>query len=257
MLNEAKTIFITGAASGIGRATARLFASEGWFVGLADRNATALTDLAVEVGASAVPYYVDVVGADALAAAIRNFSESYGGLTAVFNSAGILEMGPFSSMPRDRLSEMVDVNLKGVINSIAAALPHLRGRPGASIVTMGSAAGIHGIPDLAVYSATKFAVRGLTEALNIELEREGIWVTDIMVGYVKTPMLESAVHKARSIDIVGVNVLPETVAAVVWTAVHGRRVHWFVSAADEDFATAVDREPMESRRDIVKPTAGY
>ena len=99
-------------------------------------------------------------------------------------------MRPFVDTPVDRLLDIVDVNVKGVINSISVALPFLKAHGEARVVTMGSVSGIYGIPELAVYSASKFAIRGLTEALNIELEREGVWVCDLMVGYVKLRWLK-------------------------------------------------------------------
>jgi NADP-dependent 3-hydroxy acid dehydrogenase YdfG len=155
-----QSIFITGAASGIGQATARLFAARGWWVGLADRNAPALDLLAVELGAKVRAFPLDVVDGPRLSAALYAFCESSGALKAIFNSAGILEMRPFSETPVERLHAIVDVNVKGVITTIGAALPFLKAHGDSRIVTMGSLSGIYGIPELGVYSATKFAVRG-------------------------------------------------------------------------------------------------
>ncbi len=173
------------------------------------------------------------------------------------NSAGILEMKPFAETDVARLQAIVDINVKGVINAISAALPFLKAHGDARIVTMGSVSGIYGIPDLAVYSASKFAVRGLTEALNIEFERDGVWVSDVMVAYVKTPMVEAAETKAKSVELLGVNVTPETVAEAVWSAVQGRQVHWFATPAGAAVAAQVDGMPWESRRDFVKSITGY
>jgi short-subunit dehydrogenase len=93
--------------------------------------------------------------------------------------------------------------------------------------------------------------------LNIELERDGIWVADIMVGYVKTPMIDDAASRAKSVEIAGVNVLPEMVAETVWSAVQGKQVHWFVSPGDADLAKQIDAMTSASRRDFVKSATGF
>lgn len=251
------SIFITGAASGIGQSTARQFANRGWRVGLVDRNAAALDALVGELGSCACGFTVDVLDGPSLQAALEAFATPSGAIKALFNSAGLLEMRPFTETPVARLHEILDVNVKGVVNAIQAALPFLKADDDARIVTMGSASGIYGIPELAVYSASKFAVRALTEALNIELEQDGIWVADIMVGYVKTPMIEKATRKAKSVEIVGVNVTPEMVAEAVWTAMSEKKVHWFVPDGDAEGARQVDFMPWESRRDFFKAATGY
>lgn len=251
------SIFITGAGSGIGRATAELFASNGWRIGLADRNVAAVEALAAALGPNASAHEVEVLDRVQLSAALERFCAPAGKLAVLFNSAGILEMKPFINTPVERLLDIVDVNVKGVINAISAALPFLKANGEARIVTMGSVSGIYGIPELAVYSASKFAVRGLTEALNIEFEREGVWASDIMVAYVKTPMVEAAASKAKSVEILGVNVEPKAVAETVWKAAHGRQVHWFVTEGDAGVAAHIDATPWESRRDFVKQITGY
>lgn len=251
------SIFITGAASGIGLATARLFAGRGWRVGLADREADALSGVAGALGPAARAYPLDVLDRAALTAAIADFVRASGRLGALFNSAGLLDMRPLAETPPERLEAVLDVNIKGVLNGILAALPFLRGDGGGRIVTMSSAAAVHGIPDLAVYSASKFAVRGLTEALNIELEPEGIWVCDIMVGYVDTPMLSAAGTRAASVGITGINATPEMVAATVGQAVAGREVHWFVTEPDRAAADQLESLPRAARRDPIRASTGY
>lgn len=251
------SIFITGAASGIGRHTASVFAAKGWRVGLADTNADAVAAVASELGANAKAYTVNVTDLASIEKALADFAGAGGILKAIFNSAGLLDMRPFAEADLARLSAVFDVNVKGVINSTKAALPYLERHGDARVITMGSVSGIYGIPDLAVYSSSKFAVRGLTEALNIELEGKGVWVCDVMVAYVKTPMVLEAASKAKSVDILGVNVTPDQVADTVLKAVDGRQVHWFVTPEDAGVATQVDSMPWESRRDFVKQITGY
>ena len=94
---------------------------------------------------------------------------------------------------------------------------------------MSSASAVYGAPELAVYSSSKFAVRGLTEALNIEFEKYGIWVCDIMAPYVSTPMITNAENKATSVEKLGVGVTPEQVAETVLKATKKKKVHWLIS----------------------------
>lgn len=250
-------IFITGAGSGIGAETARLFAGQGWRTGLADRDGAAVRALAAELGDAAQAFELDVLDRDGIGPAIEAFVGPDGSLRALFNSAGLLDMRPFAETPLDSLDALMDVNVKGVINCIAAALPFLRASGDARIVTMSSNAAIYGVPDLAVYSASKFAVRGLTEALNVEFESMGIWVCDVMVGYVDTPMLSRAEHTVKSVGIAGVNATPQMVADTVAQAVAGRQVHWFVRDDDRDAAAHFDATPVEDRRAFIRPRAGY
>jgi short-subunit dehydrogenase len=91
---------------------------------------------------------------------------------------------------------------------------------------MGSASGVYGVPDLAIYSSSKFFVRGLTEALSLELESEGVVVTDLMPLYVDTPMVRSQTYRAGSLETFGARLTPRRIAEVAWAAVHGGRVHW-------------------------------
>lgn len=251
-----QSIFITGAASGIGKATASLFAEAGWRVGLCDIDAGRLADVATRLGNTASVHLADVCDPEALSVALEAFAR-HGGLDVMFNCAGILAMCEFADCSLEAMHRIVDVNVNGVINGIHLALPHLRKRTDPRVISMSSVAAIHGIPEEAVYSASKTAVRALTEALNIELEPAGIWVCDLMVAYVATPMVLAAQERAKSVDILGVNVAPEQVAQTVWKAVHDRQVHWFVTPEDAAVAAQVDVTPWEQRRDIIKQITGF
>ena len=225
-----KSIFITGAAAGIGAETARLFARNGWRVGASDLNHSALVALQDELGTDRASVHVaDVRDRDAIAAALGEFTASTGGrLDALFANAGVLFMGPDETIAPAQKDLLVDVNVKGVIHTVDAGFPFLARTPGARLVAMASTSAEYGSPQHAVYSATKFFVRGLTEALNIEYREHGIQVAAVYVAYVQTGMVFDAAVKPATIDRLGVKITPQRVAATVWKAVHGRRVHWRV-----------------------------
>jgi len=229
-MTAARSIFITGAAAGIGAETARLFAGKGWFVGASDVNAEALAALERELGADRVSIHVaDVRDRSSVDAAVRAFTARTGGrLHAVFANAGVLFMGQHETITPAQKDLLVDVNVKGVIHTIDAAFPFLAQTPDAHVIAMSSTSAEYGSPQHAVYSATKFFVRGLTEALNIEYREHGIQVSAIYVAYVQTAMVFDAPVKPASIDRLGVKVTPQRVAATVWKAAHGNRVHWRV-----------------------------
>lgn len=225
-----KAIFITGAAAGIGAETARVFARNGWLVGASDVNEVALEALQRELGAGRVSLHpADVRDRAAIEAGLRDFTaRTDGRLDALFANAGVLFMGPDESITPAQKDLLVDVNVKGVIHTIDAGFPFLKQTPGAHLVAMASTSAEYGSPEHAVYSATKFFVRGLTEALNIEYRAHDIQVSAIYVAYVQTGMVFDAKVKPASIERLGVKVTPQRVAATVWKAVHGDRVHWRV-----------------------------
>jgi NADP-dependent 3-hydroxy acid dehydrogenase YdfG len=224
-----KSIFITGAASGIGRETALLFAKNGWFVGLYDMNLDGVKKLSEHIGADISCFgSLDVSDPNQYEKAIAHFSSfTDGKMNALFNCAGIMRMGSLDEVSlKDQLLTL-RVNVEGIVIGIYSALPLLKNTPGSCILSMSSASALYGVPDLAVYSASKFAVKGLTEALNIELERSGIHVTDIMPLYVNTAMVSAQEHKAGTLDKFGADLTPHLIASYAWKAVNGsKKVHW-------------------------------
>lgn len=224
-------IFITGAASGIGRETALLFAERGWRVGIFDVNREGVDALAQQIGERALSGPLDVRDLAQYRERVAEFGRFSGGrMDALFNCAGIMRMGPFGEVPIEQQVLTVEVNIIGVLHGIHACLGLLKATSGAHILTMGSASGIYGVPDLATYSASKFFVRGLTEALSLELERDGIVVTDLMPLYVDTPMVRTQTYRAGSLETFGARLSPREIAELAWKAIHGRRVHWVPGA---------------------------
>lgn len=240
------TIAITGAASGIGRAVARVFAGNGWHVGLFDRDAAALDALVQELGVQGNSFVVDVCHAEDLANQLSVYATQHdGSFDILFAAAGIYELRPHMEVPLARQHELVDVNVNGVLNAINAALPLLRRSPAARIITMCSTCAVYGFPGCAVYSATKFFVRGLTEALNLELAEEDIWVCDLMVGFVDTPMTRTPTCGVDLVERHNVLIKPSDVADVVWQAAIDKKVHWIVDDASRGLIDQLDKLSWE------------
>lgn len=227
------TIFITGAARGIGRACAERFAAGGYFVGLYDLEAELLAataeTLADRFGRDRICHAtLDVRDAASIRAAVDHFGERTGQrMHVLLNNAGVMHVGPFEAMPASRHRQILEVNVQGVIEVALAGFELLCETPGARLINMSSASAIHGMPEMATYSASKHAVRGLTEALDIEWERFGIRVCDVMPIFVDTELL-TRTRKAHASEALGVHLRPGDVAEVVWAAATSRRrrTHW-------------------------------
>jgi len=254
------SIFITGAAAGIGRETARLFASRGWRVGAYDVDAVGLQSLRAECSGDVVTGTLNVVDAEACKAAVAAFADGEGGrLDVMFNNAGILSVGHFEQIDTGRHHAIIDINLKGVINGCLAALPYLRATPGSRVISMSSASAIYGAPDYASYSASKFAVKGLTEALDIEWSRHGIRVMDILPLFVKTAMV-TEIDQPISIGRLGIHLNATDIAQTVWRAANwnGRhRQHWYPGVQTRLMAWANAMSPGWLNRLTVKALSGY
>jgi NAD(P)-dependent dehydrogenase (short-subunit alcohol dehydrogenase family) len=256
------SIFITGAAAGIGRATAILFASRGWYVGLFDVDQAGVEGLARQLGdANALAGKLDVTDFAAMRTALDRFAAAAGNrLDVMFNNAGIAAIGHFESIPVARHQAMVDVNFKGVIHGCLAALPHLQKTKGSRLVSMCSASAIYGSPSFASYSATKFAVRGLTEALNIEWRRHGITVMDVLPLFVNTAMVAAFSDAPPSLSRLGVHLQAPDVARTVWRAVNWRlwpRVHWYPGVQAKLLALMQKLSPAWFNRLTTRLVSGY
>ncbi len=234
-----KTILITGAASGIGAATARKFAREGWRLGLLDVNGAALNSLNESLGGQHWTCEVDVTDGRSVEKALAEFTRfNKGQLDLLFNCAGILRIGQFEDIPVEDHARIIDINVTGLILMCRAAFPLLQQTTGARVINMSSASAMYGTPHFASYSASKFAVRGLTEALNIEWKAHDILVQDIMTPFVKTPMVDSQAFKAPVIERLGVNLSADNLADEVWRASQTHEVHHLVGLQFKSLALA-------------------
>ena len=177
---------VTGASSGIGEASARALAAEGVQVVLAARSRDRIEALAGELGEGALAVATDVGDREQVAHLFETIRARFGGLDLLFNNAGVGYNGPFAESRPEEWRLTIDANLYGVLNCTQAAIPLLRGRPGAMISSVSSVGGRHGIEGWAVYNATKFAVVGFHDALRKELGPEGIRISLIEPGAVYT-----------------------------------------------------------------------
>jgi NAD(P)-dependent dehydrogenase (short-subunit alcohol dehydrogenase family) len=262
----AKAIFITGGGSGIGRATAELFASKGWFVGLADVNADGMAQTAALLPSGKSSQHVmDVRHRSDWAAALTEFWAASGGrLDVLMNNAGVARGGPFADVTPEDHDLAIDINFKGVVNGAQLGLAYLKQTPGSCLLNTCSVAGIIGAPGLATYAATKFAVRGLTESLDREWAELGIKVRSIMPSFIDTPLLSVTVagsnRTAREgVSAAGLEFTPVSeVAQAAWNAVHGKKVHVLVGKTAKRLAFlqrwapwSVDRQTKASAKSVV------
>lgn len=243
------TIFISGAAAGIGRATAVAFARRGYRVGAYDIDLAGLTTLREEItalGCEVVTGRLDVSDAAGWAEQLESFTGDSGRLNILVNNAGVLSAGRFEDIPLATQRQMVDVNVHGTMAGMHTAFPYLRDTPGAQVVNLCSASAIYGQPELATYSATKFAVRGLTEALELEWRRHDIRVIAMWPLFVATAMvdgLDTASSKALGVHLSAQDVAEEIYAATHPTRNWPPRVHYPVGRQTKMFAAVAQVSP--------------
>jgi NAD(P)-dependent dehydrogenase (short-subunit alcohol dehydrogenase family) len=175
-----RTAFITGASRGIGAAVARKLSEQGVRLGLASRSGD---DLGLP---DAVGVECDVTSPEQVEGAVGATVERFGAIDILVNNAGVGAYGPYLELDPDFLEQMVDVNLKGTLYAVRSALPHLLRSDAADIVTIASVAGLRGLPNEAVYCASKFGQVGFMRALDHELREYGVRCTNVCPGGVAT-----------------------------------------------------------------------
>ncbi len=249
-----KSAFITGGGSGIGRAVARHFAAQGWRIGVADINAAAAAEtVALLPEGRASAFTMDVRDRDQWRACLESFTGG-AGLDVLFNNAGISMGGPFADTGAADLERTIAINFTGVVHGAHIGYHYLRLSPGSCLLNTASAAGIYGTAGAAIYSATKFAVRGLTESLEAEWRREGIKVRSLMPSFIETPLLDGGIvgsnlNIRERVTSAGLELTPvEEVAEAAWRAVHGDDVHTVVGKTAKRMRFAARWMPKQLRR---------
>ena len=186
-----KVVVITGASSGLGEATARLLSGEGATVVLGARRADRIEALAAELeanGGTALAVQTDVTDRDQVAALVDAAVEAYGRVDVMVNNAGLMPHSPLERLKVDEWEQMIDVNVKGVLYGIAAALPHMMRQKAGHFINVSSVAGHKVSAGGAVYAATKHAVRALSEGLRQEVKAYNIRTTVVSPGAVATEL---------------------------------------------------------------------
>jgi NAD(P)-dependent dehydrogenase (short-subunit alcohol dehydrogenase family) len=269
-----KSIMITGAASGMGREGARLFHANGWRVGAIDRDNEGLESLVRELNSDRIwTRIVDVTDKSAFESALADFCADNPdvGLDMMWNNAGIGQSGWLEDVPYDAAMRVVDINFKAVLTGAYLSLPYLKRSPGSLMFSTSSSSATYGMPQLAVYSATKHAVKGLTEALSIEWQRHGVRVSDVLPGLIDTAILTTTPNHSeggatlKSEDIRArapkkglFRLMPaSSVAGVAWQAYqHPTRLHWYVPEGIRWIDRIKGLSPEFVRRRIVKSLPG-
>jgi NAD(P)-dependent dehydrogenase (short-subunit alcohol dehydrogenase family) len=221
---EGKVALVTGASRGIGAAVAHSLASQGVQLGLASRSGDGL---GIE-GAVATPCDVRRPGdLESLAAAT---AERFGGIDILVVNAGVGAYGPILETPDEHIEEMIEVNVKGAIHAVRAALPHLIRSDAADLVMVASEAGRRGLPFEAVYCASKFAQVGFTRALDHELRENGVRCTNVCPGGVATDFAMGRGRTSEMPELEGM-MTPEDVAEVVLFVLTRPRNHRILETA--------------------------
>lgn len=250
--NGRQSIFITGAASGIGRATAKLFAEKGWFVGAFDLNVAGLQSLEAEIGAeNCFTRELNVTSKADYDNAVTAFAAvTEGKLDLLFNNAGTAAGGIFDTIPIEDSLRVIEVNFIGVLNGIYAALPLLKATKNSLCFSTSSSSATYAMPGIAVYSATKHAVKGLTEALSIEFRQYGVRVADVLPGLIDTPILPPGAVAAAPKQGMFRAIQPIEVAKAVWAAYGSDQLHWFVPPEIAELDKASALAPEATREQI-------
>jgi NADP-dependent 3-hydroxy acid dehydrogenase YdfG len=223
---KGKVVIITGASSGMGEAAARHLSSLGATVVLGARRADRIEKLAKEIvdeGGKALAIAADVTQRNQVKKLVDAAVEQFGRVDVLLNNAGIMPLSLMESLHLDEWDKMIDVNIKGVLNGIAAVLPYIKEQKSGQIINTSSVAGHKVFGGSAVYSATKFAVRALTEGLRMEVKPYNIRTTIVCPGAVKTELLEhitdADVRQANEDYVGAVGISPDSFARVVAFAI--------------------------------------
>ncbi|MFT2008719.1 SDR family oxidoreductase [Pontibacter sp. 13R65] len=219
---EGKVIVITGASSGLGEATAKYLSELGATIVLGARREDRIQSLADELsknGGKALAKATDVTNPDQVKALVDAAVEAYGRVDVLLNNAGLMPLSPLEDLKIDEWNQMIDVNIKGVLYGIAAALPHMKQQKSGHIINVSSVAGHKIFPGSVLYSATKSAIRVISEGLRQEVKEYNLRTTIISPGAVKTELLEHIsvddIQKANKEYVNQVGLSPSAFARLV------------------------------------------
>ncbi|MEU8822453.1 SDR family oxidoreductase [Streptomyces sp. NPDC048636] len=222
---DGKVVAITGASSGIGEATALLLAERGARLVLGARRTERLADLAArieEAGGTAVQLRTDVTRRDDMHALVALAGERYGRLDVLVGNAGIGTISPLDDLRVDEWDTMVDVNIKGVLHGIGAALPVFRAQGSGHFITTASTAAFRIVPAMAVYAGTKFAVRAICEGLRQEAG-DSLRVTTVSPGMVATDFVDASTNERARREVAEtrdrIAIPPEAIARAIAYAI--------------------------------------
>ena len=219
-----KVILITGASSGIGEASARLLAAKGAKVVLGARREDRLKQLVEEIrsnGGQAVGQVMDVVNPSDNSAIVEFAKEHFGRVDVIFLNAGLMPSSPLSARKTDEWNQMVDVNIKGVLNGVAGVLPTFVDQKSGHVITTSSVAGLKAYPGGAVYGGTKWFVRDFMEVLRMESAQEGtnIRTATIYPAAINTELLDTITHEGMAEGMTALyqqyGISPDRIANVV------------------------------------------
>ncbi|MFF3693216.1 SDR family oxidoreductase [Streptomyces sp. NPDC002221] len=235
-----KTVLITGASSGIGEATARRLAAAGHHVVLGARRAGRLATLAKDIeaaGGSALPHALDVTDPLSMRAFVQAALDQYGRIDVLVNNAGVMPLSRLDALRTDEWDRMIDVNLRGVLHGIAAVLPTMTAQGAGHIVNIASVSGLRVDPTAAVYSATKHAVRALSEGLRQESRH--LRVTVISPGLTRSELADTIADQDTKDAVAGQMAIAIPAAAI------GEAVHYAIGQPSD-----IDVNEL-----VVRPTA--
>jgi NADP-dependent 3-hydroxy acid dehydrogenase YdfG len=199
-----KVIVITGASSGMGEATARDLAAKGARVVLGARRADRLDAIVQDIseaGGQAAAVATDVTKLDEVQRLVDTAKKTYGRVDVIFNNAGLMPLSPLESLRIDEWNQMIDVNMKGTLYGIAAALPYMKEQKSGHVINVSSVYGHKVVATGAVYCATKHAVRAISEGLRQEVKDYNIRVTTISPGAVRTELTDHITEPGLADDV--------------------------------------------------------
>ncbi|WP_447729271.1 SDR family oxidoreductase [Pseudoxanthomonas suwonensis] len=220
---QGKVVLITGASSGIGQATARVLAARGAHVVPGARRLERLQQLVEAIradGGTASACALDVTDRASVQAFADHALQRFGRIDVIVNNAGIMPLAPMSALKVDEWDAMLDVNVRGVLHGIAAVLPTMQAQGSGHVINVSSIGGLYAMPTAAVYCATKFAVRAISDGLRQENDR--IRVTCVYPGVVESELASAITHEDTAAAIAEfrkVALKPEAIANAIAHAI--------------------------------------